>query len=235
MAVLTTLISCWIALTSNAMDAGAPATQQGDLPHASGFRPSQHGFQYANAFRYPSFLPDRWYGLCGGMSCAAADAFLAGVSLPDQVAAPTFGSRRHRALVKRQLASLGLLATDVMRYGWWMARGDRSLARATLKEADGIIERVVRGEFVVLGLVQESWWERPDITGNHQVLAYAVADSQPRAVRIYDPNFPGNDDVVMEFRATEHGVEAWSVVPDWRTRRIRGVFATGYRPQPPMR
>lgn len=201
--------------------------------HASEFLPSRDGFSFANAFPYPAagwLGGEHWYGLCGGMSCAAADAFLAGVALPADRSVPTFGSPLHRALVARQLESLGVLASDVARYAWWMALSQRTLDLRTQRELESIALRLESGEFVVLGLVQESWWQRPDITGNHQVLAFAVETAgDTRAIRVYDPNFPGNDRVRIEFRPSIDGVAAYRVAPGRVDRRIRGVFATAYR------
>lgn len=232
LAALLVLTNAIAAFNSSGREAGG-ADAATSARHASEFLPSRDGFAFANAFPYPGsdwLGGDRWYGLCGGMSCAAANAFLAGVALPSDRVVPAFGSALHRALVVRQLESLGVLAIDVTRYAWWMALSQRTLDARTQRELDGIAGRLEAGEFVVLGLVQESWWQRPDLTGNHQVLAFAVAQQDgTRVVRVYDPNFPGNDRVSIEFRPSPDGVAAYRVAPGRSDRRIRGVFATAFR------
>ena len=78
-----------------------------------------------------------------------------------------------------------------------------------------------KGTMPVVGLVRKSSSNPLELVGNHQVLAYGYDETPERIViRIYDPNWPGRDDV--ELRA--------SISPDvdrpWRDR-IRLEQSTG--------
>jgi outer membrane protein OmpA-like peptidoglycan-associated protein len=84
-----------------------------------GFRPSRHGFKFANLFTLPSSITSALstlgipvgsgqYGLCGGMSFLAADYFSAGRPIPTTPTAPGMTSGLYLKLVERQLDSLKL-------------------------------------------------------------------------------------------------------------------------------
>ena len=48
----------------------------------------------------------------------------------------------------------------------------------------------------MVGLVRQTGWNPFKLTNNHQVLAYAYeVDGDAVTLRIYDPNWPGRDDV----------------------------------------
>ncbi len=86
-----------------------------------GFLPSVHGLHFANAFpagptlRLGRIDPrvvgigDASSGLCGGMALTARDLWAAGVPAPEGAQPPANGSRRFRALVRRQVQSLDWL------------------------------------------------------------------------------------------------------------------------------
>lgn len=86
-----------------------------------GFLPSAHGLRFANAFpagptlRLGPIDPrvvgigDASAGLCGGMALTARDLWAAGVPAPVEALPPANGSRRFRALVRRQVQSLDWL------------------------------------------------------------------------------------------------------------------------------
>ena len=50
----------------------------------------------------------------------------------------------------------------------------------------------------MVGLVRQTGWNPFELTHNHQVLAYAYeVDGDTITLRIYDPNWPGRDDVTI--------------------------------------
>ena len=83
------------------------------------FRPSRHGFKFANYFTLPSSITDPLsrlgipigagaYGLCGGMSFLAADFFSFHTAIPSTTTVPPLGSALYIKLLGRQLDSLKL-------------------------------------------------------------------------------------------------------------------------------
>ena len=173
-------------------------------------------------------LPNR-YGLCGGMSAAAADYFLARMPVPTDSKAPARGSALYTYLYSRQAASLGPMGAMALKYGEWMKLSDGEVARRTLDELPRIVEMVERGEVVVLGLVLEGAGGAP--WDNHQVLAYGVVRRGGGTdVKVYDPNYPKADDVVI--RVMDDG-RAARMGPGTRGRTVRGVFRMPYEPAVP--
>ncbi len=192
-----------------------------------GFLPSVYGLHFANAFppgptiRFGPFDPravgigDASAGLCGGMALTARDLWAAGVPAPPDPEPPANGSRRFKALVRRQVQSLDWLRVPV-RYG--------VLATVCSEGPDASIGRLRRQPVRVPTLVREWPRVRPEIDSgrpsllelvraggltpaslvrNHQVLAWGYAqddvDGSTRIrLAIYDPNYPGRDDVSLE-------------------------------------
>jgi hypothetical protein len=88
------------------------------------FRPSRHGFKFANYFALPAAITrplsrlgipigSGAYGLCGGMSCLAGDLFAFRIRVPTRTTVPPIGSRFYNKLVQRQLDSLKLNLVSV--------------------------------------------------------------------------------------------------------------------------
>lgn len=244
--------------TAPAAAAPAPAV----APAA--FLPSRHGFHFRNAFtgtplppalrrlgiEKQMHLPAR-YGLCGGMSLAAADFALAGVAVPSDVRPPKEGTALYEYLYRRQSDSLGPLAIMATKFAQWMRLPDtsdtgESTASLTAKELPGILARLGKGELVPLGLVYSKAGEKGNdkIWENHQVLAYRAADSAEGGhdLSIYDPNYPNDDRVVIKVRPVEAAgrgdvfaaVSCLLQDATGRTIRVRGLFAMPYtRATPP--
>ena len=224
------------------------------------FLPSNHGFRFRNAFigtPLPPALrglgierqmrvPSR-YGLCGGMSLAAADYFLADAAIPDAVSVPEEGTPLYGYIYRRQTDSLGPLAIMATKFVRWMqlpdsaAEGD-STASLTAKELPAVLSRLGKGELVPLGLVyaksggrsNDKAWE------NHQVLAYRAspaAEGTGYDFFIYDPNYPGHDGVVIRVRPLPNdgdGVACTLRTGPGRERTVRGLFPMPYtRAVPP--
>jgi hypothetical protein len=232
-------------------------------PTSARFSSSLHGFRFLNSFSgYPlpftvpqlPFVPPvaSSYGLCGGMSAAAADFFYAGRSLPQQERVPDRRAALYRYLYRRQLDSFTPLGEPVLRFQRWMDMPeDAPLGtwQRTMAEFERLRSLFDAGVPIApIGLVYsgrgEPLWE------NHQVLAYGYAETpQGFDLHVYDPNYPLNDQVVVRCEraplqvAGAGGLRCARVarVSDGRggamedTRRARGFFLMPYTPTEPPR
>jgi hypothetical protein len=167
-----------------------------------GFRPSEHGFAFAN--RFPSApairiplgplgtvgIGDVADGLCGGMCLLARASFVAGRRLADPpLAAPTDGQPpapdsllMHR-LVDAQIASLRALRTPIRLYSLqafrperhdpvWSRLGRRTRSEESVREWRRIRERIDQGRLAFVGIVRTTGPNPFDLVHQHQVLAY---------------------------------------------------------------
>lgn len=203
----------------------------------TGFRPSHHGFGFPNTWKdtLAGVVPSR--GRCGGMVFAALDAFVAGGRLPAEALArdlPAHDSALARAIFQRQLDSvvvgLGMNLAEFVRFTYLPAASPLGIGVATRRELLGLFDALRSGRPVPLGMVSGISW--PRITTNHQVLAYAADFGDERvAVRVYDPNHPRRDDVVLHvpLSAVEPVVEH---IGD-RVKLWRGFFIERYSPRAP--
>jgi hypothetical protein len=179
----------------------------------AGFLPSVQGFHFANAWpagptvRLGPFDPrgvgigDASDGLCGGMVYTVGDLFAAGVAMPPDREPPANGSPRVRAIVRRQVESLGWLTVPVR---FWLRSalggslgGDR--ARATLdREWPKARALIDAGRPAMIGLIRSASVDPRALTGNHQVMAWGYAeDGRGVTLQLYDPNWPDRDDVTV--------------------------------------
>jgi hypothetical protein len=173
---------------------------------AVGFRPSRDGFRFGNA--WPAGAPVKLAGLpvarvrgglCGGMAYEARRAWLAGVPLPADPAAPAAGPLADR-LWRAQLASLRL-PLGPLRYLWFqlppVGRGRR---RLTLTRGLPDLRReLAAGRPALLGLVRTVSWDPRAVVQHHVVLAYGLDGG---VVSVYDPNHPGDDTVRLRVDPT---------------------------------
>ena len=216
-----------------------------------GFRPSTHGFRFANRFppgptvvlgpldvRRLGF-GDASAGLCGGMSLTVRDLFEAGVPVPADAEPPANGSPRFRSLVRRQVQSLDWLRVPLRL--WAMQALDPDPARTTIeREWPRIRAAIDAGQLAVLGLVRTTGLSPWRLAVNHQVLAYAYADAPGGvSVWVYDPNHPARDDVALVITRTAAGadvrqstgepIRGWRVLP-WRRGPVRAWVTGGGSP-----
>lgn len=199
---------------------------------ADAFRPSRHGFRFANRFALPlpgvlrPFLPTATYGLCGGMAALARDAFVAGVPLPTEEMPPAFGTPLYGTLWKRQMATLGPPPSfaPLRRFVRWTRWPDHVVRQHTESEGHALRHALAQGRLVQLGLVYERHLAR--LWHNHQVLAYglAEADDGGLAVRLYDPNWPLRDDVVLRGERRGTSLTYTQYAGRTATRAVRGFF-----------
>ena len=202
----------------------------------TGFRPSKHGFGFPNAWHDVLLGVAASRGRCGGMVFAALDRFAAGVPLTpaEQAAAlPAHDAELARVIWRRQVESVAThLGSNLWRFAvltYLPTHAPAGTAETTRREIPRLLEALEAGLPVPLGLV--SGLSLRHLARNHQVLAYAVdvGDGPPR-IRVYDPNLPRRDDVVLEVRPENPGrvieLVGARVIP-WR-----GLFVERYAPAP---
>jgi hypothetical protein len=175
-----------------------------------GFLPSTHGLHFANRFppgptvRLGPLDPrivgigDASAGLCGGMSWLVRERFEAGRPIEPDTDPPPNGSPLLRALVRRQVLSLDWLRTPLK--FWWMGALDvrRAQQRKLDLEWPAIRADIDAGRLSMVGLVRHHGLSPWRLIQSHQVLAYAYElDGDAVTIRIYDPNLPDRDDVVV--------------------------------------
>lgn len=184
-----------------------------------GFLPSVYGLQFANRFPAgptvrlgpldPRILGigDAAAGLCGGMALTARDLWAAGSPAPPAVDPPPNGSRRFRALVRRQVQSLDWLRVPARYAALAVVHGP--LGRGPLSvptvahEWPRVEAEIDAGRPCLVELIRVGGITPSALTANHQVLAFGyereACDGEIRArLRVYDPNHPGDDAVGLD-------------------------------------
>ena len=179
------------------------------------FLPSRNGLHFANRFPPgPTIrlgpIDPRWFGvgdasqgLCGGMVFTARDLWHASVEPPSDVEPPQNGSARFRSIVRRQVESLDWMRVPLRFFdlsSFRPAPGRRRREDVTLDdEWPRVRAELEAGRPAMLGLIRQAS-ANPFLLGlNHQVMAYAATwDERAIRVRIYDPNWPDRDDVMLQ-------------------------------------
>ena len=228
----------------------------------TGFLPSTNGFAYDNSwpsnpirqFKLGNVaslnIGDAANGLCGGMSFTLADLHSAGlVGGPD--AQPASGTARYDYIVQRQIDSfddgrvpmrfyllmsptrddreswldqmLGSFGVDRHSRTWTMVRIEWPRIRADLDA----------GRLAAVGLVRTVSSDPLQLSQNHQVLAYGYdVDGSTVSLRIWDPNWPRDDDVVLGFDTAD---PSGMVAPTWTKPDARPVcfFSAPYAAHDP--
>lgn len=203
------------------------------------FLPSRDGFAFANDFPgnpWPTFAGMRdseksSFGLCGGMSAAAADYFFAQRPSPRSNSLPKRGSKLYEYIFMRQAESFGPGLQTALKFAEWMRLPDQELAGRTKAELDALEAKLKQQPIAPIGLIIA----RPngpagarDISDNHQVLAIGMARTAGGAdIRIYDPNYPLDDGVVIsiDFAKAPCGERNR---PIRKPTAIRGFFVLPY-------
>jgi hypothetical protein len=180
-----------------------------------GFVPSVHGLHFANRFppgptvRLGVIDPrvvgvgDAAAGLCGGMSWLVRERFEAGQPIAPDTVAPANGSPLFQSIVRRQVLSLDWFRGPA-RF-WWMGLrgGDWARRRSLEIEWPRIRATIDEGRLALVGLVRHTGWNPWHLTDSHQVLGFAYAiDGDMITLRLYDPNWPDRDDVVVRLSPT---------------------------------
>ncbi|MCE5202725.1 MAG: hypothetical protein LLG24_00665 [Actinomycetia bacterium] len=190
------------------------------------FRPSLHGFPFPNLWDANTFGPIASRGMCGGMVFAALDAFEAGrtsaLELPPTL--PSRDSETHRRIRRYQRESV------VTHAGWNLRRfavltylptpSPAGAGITTRQDLPPLFDALAAGKPVPLGLISALGLRH--LVQNHQVLAWAGDFGEREVVvRVYDPNYPLRDDVVLEV-----GFDSGPVIEHAGSRRTawRGFF-----------
>lgn len=190
-----------------------------------GFLPSTHGFAFPNAWppgptlRFGPIDPrvigvgDASAGLCGGMVMTVCDLFEAGLTAAGRPQ-PENGSAPFDAIVRRQVQSLDWFRVPLRYFDLMALHPDPPTGLfAALHREPPRVEAVGRewptiravldaGHPCPVGLIRVASFSWRDLTRNHQVLAFGydtADDGSGFAIRVYDPNHPGND--AVELRA----------------------------------
>ncbi len=195
------------------------------------FDPVQHGFAFPNWFERAFGPGGRWrlaYGLCGGMCFAALDYWRAGVPIPGGREAPQRGAL-WAYLVRRQIDSLSL-PWGAVRILWWvLGRDERLMTWSLGRELERLRANLRRGEPTVLILVRKA--RLTSLTENHQVVATALEEdeqAQVATIRLYDPNFPGEEKAIEIHRGASSPGEA---LREATGEPLRGFYVARYRPR----
>jgi hypothetical protein len=182
-------------------------------PLEVGFRPSEHGWHFANY--WPGGAPAgiagitlaRVYGgLCGGMCVMARQAWERGTPLPTDRQVPR-GGPLTSALWEAQLHSMDL-PEGLLRYlRLQLPTAAAARRRSTLGSAVPAVRRNLRGgRPALLGLVRATSWNPAALSKHHVVLAYRLdirrkdpdLPAQLVVIHVYDPNHPDDDRVRLE-------------------------------------
>lgn len=182
-----------------------------------GFLPSTNGLRFANSWesgptvrfgildpRLVGGLGDAKNGLCGGMSWFVREWFESGQPIPPDATNPANGSPLFKAIVRRQVQSLGWL-TIPLRF-WGAASMDPAgLTQRTVdREWPRIRSEIDGGKLVMIGLIRHHGTNPMELGRDHQVLAFGYetdSTTGPATIRIYDPNWPNRDDITLELSA----------------------------------
>ncbi len=182
-----------------------------------GFLPSTNGLHFANRWepgptvRLGILDPrlvgvgDAKSGLCGGMSWFVRERFETGQPIPTDATAPANGSPLFKAIVRRQIMSLGWL-TIPLRFWRAAAMDPGALVRRTVDaEWPRIRAEIDAGRLVMIGLIRHHGTNPMHLDRDHQVLAFGYETEGPDGpvtIRVYDPNWPDRDDVRLQLSSS---------------------------------
>lgn len=232
------------------------------------FTPSQHGFHFINSFPgfpLPFSIPGLEkhlkvpanYGLCGGMSAAAYDFILAGKPIPDQTGVPDRRSKLYQYIFRRTIDSFGARGEGIIRVGRWTllpedtVYGTQKLTNDQFKQLQSSLADQNPTPIALIYTHATNLQEMLQmIWNNHQVLAHSYTQIAPGIyhIQIYDPNFPGRDDVLIQAERVQlkrngdyppadepvDGLKCFQIVGNQLLREVRGFFTMPYvAVQPP--
>jgi hypothetical protein len=170
-------------------------------------------------------------GLCGGMSFSTADLHQAGLHPPSDTAPPAAGTPAYRYIVDRQITSFDDGRVPLRFYGLmdpnrparesmlsimagWI-RIDRHSRTWVMvhEEVPKIRSDLDGGNLSMLGLVRVVSLDPQLLGHNHQVVAWGYdLDGSALSLRIYDPNWPGDDTITISLDISD---ERGAASPTW--------------------
>ena len=199
------------------------------------FVPSRHGLPFANTWHdmFLGVVASR--GRCGGMVFAALDHFHAEEPPPGpdpgEGPTPAHDSPLAHYIWRRQVASvttgLGANLWSFVLLTYLPTATSCGIGSRARRDIGPLLDSLAAGRPVPLGLV--SAFSLRGFFRNHQVLAVgAEVDGTRALIRVYDPNHPHRDDVLIEVPRDP----AAPVVERVGSREItwRGLFIERYRP-----
>jgi hypothetical protein len=180
-------------------------------------------------------------GLCGGMIYAARDYFEGRALIPQMTANPNDPENAYTKYIIQRLFD-SFTEADISMYmklmspmyadtdeGVLNSMGQMGRAYVTLREEWPMIKgEIDQGHPSAIGLVRvKSAWAG-DLGQNHQVLAYGYTINTTYVdLRIYDPNFPNDDNVTirLKLQGTDQPLYA---VHNRDSKPIYAFFRTNY-------
>jgi hypothetical protein len=178
-------------------------------------------------------IGDAANGLCGGMSFVVRDLCEHHLMPPADVTPPAGGTARFDYIVNRQIDSFdnGLVparffklmdpARPATEPPWAELLGRFGIDRhsrtwvSTKVEWPAIQRDIDGGSLATIGLVKVVGRDPNQLGQNHQVLAYGYdLAGTTLTIRIYDPNYPDDEDVTLTFDTADPRSAAspvWSV------------------------
>ena len=191
------------------------------------FRPSIHGWPFANSYDYKVDLPFHDatinnLGYCGGMCWTVLDRFYSATRIPRDTPQPQQGQALYDEILAEQVVSLSF-GTLAQIYSWQRSprlshatNPHHSQGYLTKQEWPRVRARLDQSLPVTLTLIAHSNdYDISDMSDNHRVVAYAydvrglastdwVHGQRHASIRhvtiwIYDPNRPNEDDVCLTF------------------------------------
>ncbi len=222
-----------------------------------GFLPSNNGFKFSNnnwsdfGYKLPLLqgfpgledikLGTASNGLCGGMAFAARDYFEGRANIPAMTSNPNDAQNNFtKFIIKRLFNSFN--TNDVTMYmklmsplyadtdeGALNSVGQMGRAYVTIREEWPMIKSDIdQGHPAPIGLIRvKSAWIG-DLGQNHQVLVYGYTiNNNSISLRIYDPNIPLNDNLVITIKL--QGVDKpLSAVYNGSQKPVYALFRTNY-------
>lgn len=230
----------------------APQLVLGNRRAIHEFRPSCHGFEFTNEFQEMPNIPDlpanidnmvenidleeidQEYGLCGGMALAAKDFFMNDRAIPTDPNPPESGPL-FDYLWERLLDTFDHDSgwDDFKKFIHFYLRLTFTRARS-VSEFRRIKDALDTGRPVVVGLVYHRLgngnpWE------NHQVLAYDYTEARDKTyINIYDPNCPGDNDVIIRVDIVDEGIDGPKIDAEQRrgNQKQKDVIGMTYADKP---
>jgi hypothetical protein len=175
-----------------------------------GFRPSVHGFHFANSWpSVPAFwigsgyvrlgIGDAARGFCGGMSQAVRDRFERGEAPPPDPVSPAETTPLFAEIARRQLDSFDRYVVVPLRFLWMAFQPEPDRARASAADAwPAIRAEIDAGHLAMVGLVRAVGRDPLRSELGHQVVAFRYAEAADGvSIGIYDPNHPDDDGIEL--------------------------------------
>jgi hypothetical protein len=191
-------------------------------------------------------------GLCGGMSFSTADLHRAGLRPPSDTTPPVAESPAYNYIVDRQIASFDDGGVPLRFYqlmdpnrparepllsimaGWFRIDHHSRTWVMIHEEWPKIRTDLDSGKLSMLGLVRVVNLDPKLLGHNHQVVAYGYdLNGSALTIRIYDPNWPGDETVTISLDIED---ERGAAIPTWSKpdAELFCFFRAPYTPADPV-